>query len=188
MSMYRLAAAVMALAMFCLPALAQEDAIGIPGPVQFDGTPFVLAWTSHPTEALYKQEYLPEGETVERYSQMFMIDVMTDGVTPADAAANMIAGLEQRKDQDPLVNHDLLENKATGELLLDFLISDDSTGETIVEWNAYRYVPQGEGYVLYAISRRGYGESEDFIAGMADWREAAVGTLATMELPAVQLD
>lgn len=184
-----LAAVVLATATLALPALAQEDTIGIPGLISFEGTEFSLAWTSNPEATYFKQEYLPEGETVEAYAQMFILDVLTEGATPESAAAAMIAGLEQRKADDPVVNFDMIANDATGELILDFLVSDTSSGTIIVEWNAYRYVPFGDGLVLYAISRRGYDDdASDFIRGLADWRMASIEALAAMELPAVALD
>ena len=189
MSLRRLAVAAIASIALVAPALAQEDAIGVPGPITFENTRFSLAWTSHPTEAYYKQEYLPDGEVVEAYSQMFMVDVLTEGATPESAAADMIAGLEQRKADDPVVNYDMIANEATGELILDFLLSDTSTGGVIVEWNAYRYVPHGDGLVLFAISRRGYDDgASGFISDLAEWRTSSIDALARMELPEMVLD
>lgn len=171
------------------PAAAQQDAVGIAGPITFDGTAFALAWTSHPAELYYKQEYLPAGEALESYGQMFMVDVLVEGATPESAAAEMIASLEQRKANDPVVNYDMIGNETTGELVLDFLLSDSSTGTLIVEWNAYRYVPYGDGVLLYAISRRGYDDGASaFISDLANWRTNAIESLATMELPEVVLD
>ena len=189
MMLFRFAAIAVTTAALIMPLAAQEDAIGIPGPITFEDTAFALAWTSHPNETYYKQEYLPDGETVETYTQMFMIDVLTEGATSESAAAEMIAGLERRKTGDPVVNYDLVANEATGELILDFLLSDTSTGAVIVEWNAYRYVPFGDGLALFAISRRGYDDAASgFIGDLARWRTDAIRALAEMELPAVVLD
>lgn len=189
MPLLRLTATVLAAAALLMPATAQEEALGIPGPIVFEETTFDLAWTSHPSETYYKQEYLPTGEAVENYSQMFMIDLLVEGANPEAAAADMIAGLEQRKASDPVVNFDMIANEATGELILDFLLSDSSTGTVIVEWNAYRYVPYGDGLMLVGISRRGYGdEASGFIADLADWRTSSIEALAVMELPEVVLD
>jgi hypothetical protein len=189
MPLLRLVALAVAAAALVMPAHAQEDAIGILGPITFEETVFTLAWTSHPTETYYKQEYLPKGQAPESYAEMFMIDVLTEGATPESAAADMIAGLEQRKAGDPVVNYDMVANDATGELILDFLLSDTSTGTVIVEWNAYRYVPHGDGLALFAISRRGYGDdATGFIGDLAEWRTSSIEALATMELPEVLLD
>ena len=114
-----------------------------------------------------------------------MIDLLTEGATPQSAAADMVAGLEQRKGSDPVVNFELLSNEATGEIILDFLLSDSSS----VEWNAYRYVPHGEGLALFAISRRGYGDgATEFIRGLGEWRRASIEALAMMELPQLVMD
>lgn len=177
------------LAALALPALAQEDAIGIAGPIEFEGTSFELAWTSNPSAVYYKQEYLEPGQSLEAYDQMFMVDLLLEGATPESAAADMVAGLQQRKANDPVVNYDMMANEATGELILDFLLSDTSSGDIIVEWNAYRYVPYQEGLVLFAISRRGYGDgASDFLSDLANWRTASIQALAMMELPPVLLD
>lgn len=188
MSLLRLATTALVSIALAMPVMAQEEALGIPGPIVFEGAEFELAWTSHPDASYYKQEYVPAGEAVESYSQMFMVDVLTEGQTPEGAAAAMIAGLDERKATDLAVNYDLIENKATGELILDFLLSDASSGTVIVEWNAYRYVPFGDGLALFAISRRGYGdESTPFISALADWRQTSIEALATMELPEIAI-
>jgi hypothetical protein len=179
------------LALMCLGltvAQAQEDAVGVPGPIVFEGEIFDLVWTSHPTETLYKQEYLPEGQVVEAYGQMFMVDVLLNGTTAEGAAGNMIAGLQERQATDPMVNFDLIQNDATGEIILDFLLSDESTGKLIVEWNAYRYVPLDGGLAMFGISRRGYGDDvEGFLADLADWRLGAIEALANLDLPAIDI-
>ena len=185
----RLAAVAVAAAFLLMPALAQEDAVGIPGPIVFEDVEFGLAWTSNPEPTYFKQEYLPEGEELESYEQMFLIDVLTEGATPEQAAGQMAAALEQRKADDPVVNFELIANEATGEYIIDFILSDSSTGITIIEWNAYRYVPHGEGLTLFAISRRGYDDGATaFIQGLAEWRTGTIDALASMELPEIALD
>jgi hypothetical protein len=187
--MFRSLLATICLVVLCqVPVQAQEDAIGVPGPLVYEDIDFHLVWTSHPVDELYKQEYVPEGETVEAYGQMFMVDVLLNGLTPLDAASVMIDGLAQRRGQDPLVNYDIIQNDSTGEVILDFLLSDDSSGTYIVEWNAYRYVPLDDGIAMFGISRRGYDdETSQFLADLAAWRPEAILALASMELPEIAL-
>lgn len=169
-------------------AEAQEDALGVPGPLVFEGVEFALAWTSHPSDTYYKQEYVPAGQVVEAYEQMFMIDVVISGMTAEAAAATMVDGLKQRQAIDPVVNFAMIANEATGEIILDFLLSDSSSGPVIVEWNAYRYVPRGDGVMLVAISRRGYDDNASpFIAGLKAWREASIEELANWVVPEISL-
>lgn len=171
------------------PVLAQEEAIGVPGPIVFEGTSFDLAWTSHPMDTYYKQEYVPAGQMVESYAEMFMVDVLTQSPTPHETVAAFAAELDKRKETDPLVNYAILENPDTGEVIFDFLLSDTSSGSIIVEWNAYRYTPLGDGLSLFAISRRGYDEdgAKSFLAQLPEWRAASINALAALELPEISI-
>lgn len=172
------------------PASAQSvtDMLGVPGPVSFQDTEFALAWTSRPFPHYFKQEYVPAGEQPERFNQMFMIEADISA-TPEAAAAAQVDMLNKRKGSDPVVNYDLIRNDATGEIILDFVLSDSSTGTTIVEWNAYRYTPLNKtgGVALYAISRRGYGDqARDFLIGLKEKRSPAINALASFDTPKLQ--
>lgn len=178
---------VMATGAATLPASAQsvQEMLGVPGPVRFQDTEFALAWSSRPFHNYIKQEYVPAGEAPEHFNQMFMIEADTD-TSPQAAASAQVDFLKKRKGSDPVVNYALIRNDATGEIILDFLISDASTGEAIVEWNAYRYAPlaEGGGVALYAISRRGYGDgAKPFLQGLKDSRHPAINALAAFDAP-----
>jgi hypothetical protein len=170
-----------------LPASAQsvKEMLGVPGPVRFQDTEFALASTSRPFPNYIKQEYVPAGEEPEHFSQMFMIEADTKA-SPQAAVAAQVDMLKKRKGADPVVNYDLIRNDATGEIILDFLMSDASGGEVIVEWNAYRYAPLGAkgGVALYAISRRGYGDgAKPFLQGLKQNRHPAINALAAFDAP-----
>lgn len=181
------AAALAALAV--TPAFAQSDVLGIPGPIAFQGQDYALAWTSQPSEAYFKQEYVPEGQAVEAYTDMILVEAVAGAITPAQAAAAQVETLAARKEIDPVVNHEIIHNEATGEVLLDFVVSDLSLDPIVVEWNAYRYLPlaEGEGVALVAVSRRGYGEdgAREFLGGLGTVRAEAINALATFDIPAI---
>lgn len=152
-----------ALSLVAWAASAQdvEDHLSVPGPLEFSGESYLLAWTSHPHPHLYKQEYLPPGQTPERYRSMLMLDVSFEGITPAQKAAAMVQALAERKKTDPVVNYELMGNEAGTELILDFLLSaEGADGQIVVEWNAYRYTAYGDGVRLVAISKRAYGHEQ----------------------------
>jgi hypothetical protein len=168
-----------------MPALGQsaKDRLGVPGPISFQGTKFALVWSASPAAGYIKQEYLPTGQKLERYDQMFMIESQS-AATPDGAAAAQIAMLKTRKQSDPTVNYDIIRNNATGDIILDFILSDPRAG--IVEWNAYRYVRLGKsgGVALYAISRRAYGDkARDFLAALKQNRPPAIQALAVFDAP-----
>jgi hypothetical protein len=169
----------------------KTERLGVPGPITFEGQDYALASAAHPQPNYFKQEYLPAGQGVDNYTQMFVIETLTAGATPKDAAASQIAMLNERKPNDPLVNHEVNVNEQTGEVILDFLISGAKDGKVVVEWDAYRYVPTKgaqPGVVLYGISRRAYGESEGraFLTGLKDQRSNTIRTLTGLNLPTVK--
>jgi hypothetical protein len=170
-----------------------DDRIGVPGPVVFDGKPYALVWTSNPSPGYFKQEYLPAGQDVATYTEMIMIDVLETGVDVETAVTSQVAFLKQRKVQDSMANMALVENKKTGEMLLDFIISDDSSGKSIVEWNAYRYTPHTgkdgkKGVVLFALSRRAYNDDIDgFLKKLRGLRVGFINKVAHYTLPVVAI-
>ena len=184
-----LALALAMVLFFCLPASAEdsEDRIGVPGPLSFDGTDYTLEWSSNPSPGYFKQEYVPAGQTVERYRSMILVEVAA-GVNVNAALAAQTNMLNQRKGSDPLVNLDVIRNHQSGELILDFIVSDkDEKGEYIAEWNAYRYVPlpDGQSTMLFAISHRAYGNDEvrAFLANLKSVRPDQINKIARYELP-----
>lgn len=173
-----------------LPVQAQpagvKDVLGIPGPISLDGESYALAWSSQPSPSYRKQEYLPAGQQLASYTQMVMVEAMTGGATIQDAVAIKVDMLKQRKATDPLVNYDVIRNDSTGDMMLDFIMSDRSTGTLIVEWNAYRYTKLDDGVALFAVSRRGYGDqAKAFLVGLKSMRPKTINALAKLTLPAV---
>lgn len=129
--------------------------------IKYRNTNFHLSWSSHPSENFYVQEFIPSDNVVEKYKQMISISVITEGVTAEDAIVQKISELEQRKSTDPMVQYTVSTNKATGELLLEFTLSQgNGDANTIVEWNVYRYSSfiGKNSSLLFSLSKRGYGQ------------------------------
>lgn len=175
-----------AVAVLSVHAQSPQERLGVPGPLAFQSTQFALAWNANPSAGYFKQEYLPAGQTLERYEQMFMIEASTSA-TPEAAAGAQLAMLKKRKGTDPTVNWDIIRNNATGEIIPDFILSDPRA--EFVEWNAYRYARLGKagGVALYAISRRGYGDkARDFLIALKQASPAAIKALATFDAPVLK--
>lgn len=176
-----------------LPVQAQNvlDRLGVAGPISFDGRAFSLAWSAQPRANFIKQEYLPTGQNLQRYDRMLLIERIARGSDVRAAVAAQVADLKKRQRSDPLVRYDLIENAARGEVILDFLLSGkNNRGETIVEWNAYRYIPHERGVLLIGISRRGYGDegTRRFLKALSTGeRKKLVGRLAAFRVPRVSV-
>ena len=157
--------------------------------VQYSNTSYQLSWSSHPSENYYKQEYLAAGEKETTFTHMIMIEAVVGNITLKDAVGAKIAELEQRKKSDALVNYQVIENKATGEYMLDFIMSDAiGTANAIVEWNAYRYsnLKGNKGVQLFALSKRGYGAATtNFLKDLKTMRPKDISSFAAAKVPQV---
>ncbi|MGE8106639.1 hypothetical protein ACQKP1_23405 [Allorhizobium sp. NPDC080224] len=189
--LYLLAVASTIAAMATTPVWSQSDMLGVPGPVSFMGQDYNLVWTSKASEDYVKQAYIPAEQKVETFTDMILVEAMTGNLTPMQAAAAQIKSIEGRKPDDPVVNYEVIENKARGEVMLDFVVSDLKADPIVVEWNAYRYVPlpKGDGVALIAVSRRGYGEegARAFLGGLGTMRSQILKEFATYSTPLVSI-
>lgn len=170
------------------------DYLKVPGPINFNETAFNLVWSSNPNANYFKQEYVPSGEAVEKYSQMVLVEVVFGDLTVEDAVRAQVNVIQQRKKTDQVAQYQVIENPNTGEIILDFLMSAGTKKKLdVVEWNAYRYQAfQDEsgrkGILLFAISRRGYNENiAPFLKGLKDERINMINTLGAYEMPAVKV-
>lgn len=151
--------------LFCfLSVFASEPKalFNVGNPITYCGTEYYLAWAVEPIKNIYYlQEYLPKGETLEHFNQMFTISFMFCDLDPLEAVQSKIEELEERKKTDPVINYKMLENN--GEYILDFIVSDSATGALhTVEVNVHYYkqmvVNGRKAIVLCFYSGRAYGD------------------------------
>lgn len=172
------------------------DYLHVPGPILFERTAYQLAWTSHPTPAFYKQEYLAAGTAPSRFTSMIFFDLLKGNLTVKEAAGAKMAELKILKETNPLVSYQLIELPKTGEFLLDFLLSQatpDGKSQSIVERNVYRYKqltdPSGKkGILLFGVSQRSYGaDTETFLASLKRTKADLPAKVEQFKLPVVAL-
>lgn len=168
-------------------AAQATDHIGVPCPIAFAGETYVLAYRLKPSPGYTKQEYVPAGQTVRRYHRMVLVERLTGNVGVTGVVGAQIRMLKQRKLSDPLVNFELIENRARDEVILDFVLSGKAAdGQIVVEWNAYRYSRAARGGVLlFGISHRAYGDAaaRDFLGKLKALRPSRIAALAGAALP-----
>ena len=175
------------------PDATVTDYLHVPGPVSFSQVDYILNWSSHPSETYYKHEYLPKGENPEHYSQMIMLEMALGDLVAMDIAKGKADEINGRKGADPLAGYTIGENKGTGEVLLDFMLSEGSGETAIAEWNSYRYKtyvgPSGQkGIMLFALSKRGYGADVNaFAADMKANHKKYVAEFEGVKFPEVKL-
>ena len=171
------------------------DRLSVPGPISFNAVSYQLSWSSHPSSHYYKQEYLPAGQTSEHFESMLLVEAITRGADVNGVVTAQVNRLNRRKSTDPTVNFAILKNPKNGEVILDFVLSDDSNkAGSVVEWNAYRYAAlQGKdghsGVLLFGLSRRAYGDaSTEFLRRLKAARPAEIDALAKYPLPVVRVN
>ncbi|WP_312992937.1 hypothetical protein [Chryseobacterium flavum] len=140
--------------------------LNIPGPIHLNQKEYHLAWSSHPNENYFKQEYVSPNENVNKYNSMVLIDFIKGDFNLRDIVDQKIAELREMKKANPVISYQIHENK--GEYILDFLISENSKDNKevlIAERNIYRYKiisnKKSKGVLLFALSERGYPENMD---------------------------
>jgi len=172
----------------CLGAFAQSttEYFNVGDPIKYCGTKFSLAWSANPQENYFVQEYLPQGETLEHYNQMFTVSVIFWDRTPLDAVQAKVAELEQRKKSDPITNYMVAENN--GEYILEFIVSDSNNGNmNTVEVNVHHYkqmtINGRKASILEFYSSRAYGDDiKKFIQSIPDKRNSWYEGMSKLKL------
>jgi hypothetical protein len=170
-----------------------NDYLSIPGPIKIDNKIYNLAWSSHPNENYYKQEYLGKSEKIEKYNSLIMIDFVKGDFKIEDVIDQKVSELEKIKQSNPIVNYKTYENN--GEYILDFILTENSKdGEVILiaERNVYRYrlIADGKnkGVLLFGVSERGYKENiENFFTNLKDNSSKLIEAVGNYELPNIEL-
>ncbi len=147
----------------CVSMSSQEmiDYLNVGNTIEFNGQKMVLRWSTHPMELYYLQEWIPENETFDNYSQMFTVAVIC-------------------------CNYQVLENN--GEYILDFLVSDGN-GKTLnlLEWDIHHYktaiINGKKAQQLNFISTRAYGDDiMPFLESIIDRRSEQINALTKMDI------
>lgn len=165
------------------------ERLGIKGPLMFQGKSYELAWTSHPSDDYYIQEYLPKGQKPESFKEMLTVNVLRGDKEPHVSVMEKMQWLEQRKTSDAVCQYSLLESPDGAEFLLDFILSESKDGALqTVEFNMYRYrrieIDGKKALLCYIFSKRAYGdEITPFLEWLKAGRAEMLNAFVEVELP-----
>ena len=170
------------------------DKLGVKGPLEFNKTTFNLAFSDHPRDNYYIQEYLPAGEKLENFNQMMSIHLFQTELETVELVNRKIAELTERKKTDGVCNYKLTESPDGKEFILDFLLSDTKGDElTVLEFNIYHYKEIKVGndqkaVVIYAYSKRSYGNKiYKFLKNLSDGRTTHLNQIIAAKIPEIIL-
>ncbi len=171
---------------------AIADYLNVPGPVVLNKDTFRLAWSSHPSAAYYKQEYVGAKDKLEKFRKMVLVEALIGDAQPLDLVNAKINELKQMKQSNPMVNYETFQK--SGEIILDFLVSDNSADGkkvNILERNVYRYrsVTDKNGknaVMLFGASERAYGNEVDvFLSALKNTKSILLNAVAAYPVPAI---
>ena len=171
------------------------DYLSIPGHFSVQNQVYQLAWSSHPDASLYKHEYLTAGDQFPNYKSLLTVDFVITPSPIGQAVSAKIRQLDEMKKMNPIVNYELMENKATGEVMIDCLLGQTAPDDrnSVVERNVYRYksitATSGQrGILLVAVSVRAYGQAiSPFLVKLKADRKKLVSEVARLSMPTIQL-
>lgn len=170
------------------------DKLGVAGPLSFNEKTFKLAWTDHPTDSYYIQEYLPEGETTAHFNEMLTIHFFNTNIKLKDAVKQKINELNERKKTDGVCNYLITESPDGKEFIVDFLLGEsEGDAMTTVEFNVYRYKQievskKQKAIVVYAYSKRSYGdEITNFFKTLKNDRMEYINQMISAEIPSISI-
>ena len=173
-----------------------KDYLNIPGPVVFENKPFDLSWSGHAAANFYKQEYLPKNESANQYKTMILVDVVTGEAVIKNVVAAKVTELKQLKAGNPMVNYEAINNPATGEYMIDFVLTAnaaDGKSISIVERNVYRYKAftnklGQKGILLFGVSTRAYGaDVAAFFTSLKASRKDLVKKVSAVQMPDITI-
>lgn len=177
---------------FALTHDGVTDHLKVPGPLQFNNTSFLLAWSEKPNENYYVQEYLPKGDTLEHFNQLLTLSVLITSITPEQGVNIKMAELEERKKTDPTCKYDVVKSPDGKEWIIDFTMGESKDNlMTIAEFNVYRYKQvelkkKQMALVLYSYSTRGYGKNiVPFYKNLKQERNNLINNMVLVKMPKI---
>ncbi len=132
----------------------------------FEGKTYILKWSSHPNKYLFKQEYLPKNQELNKYKTMIVIDFHEGNNQPQQLLNTLVQNITKRKKTDSIANYNIF--KKDKDYIIDFILSESSNNYvTLLERNVYRYKlindPKShrKGVLIFGVSERSYNSEVD---------------------------
>jgi hypothetical protein len=170
------------------------ERIGLKGPIEFNKTPYYLAWSDKPNATYYVQEYLPKNETVERFNQMITVNVFVMDVSVEEGIQQKVVQLTKRKETDRVCVFNVIKSPDPKESILDCVLSLEKDGELdVAEFIIYRYKQielenHQKALLIYSYSKRSYGKDiPAFLKNVSTERSKLLNMMMTKELPNLKI-
>ena len=172
---------------------AQDDAvdlISVPGPIEFNDTKFLLAWSKQPSKTLFRQQFLPRDERIEDYNQLLDFSFFNKEIEMELAVRQKVESIQKRGEKDKFSKVNVTESPAGDEFIVDYFISEaPENGNSYVEYNVYRFKQFENGgqksFLILFYSTRIYGDLKSSAKALAKKRDQLITNMIEYKIPAI---
>ena len=172
---------------------AQDDAvdlISVPGPIEFNDTEFLLAWSKQPSKTLFRQQFLPRDERIEDYNQLLDFSFFNKEIEMELAVRQKVESIQKRGEKDKFSKVNVTESPAGDEFIVDYFIPEaPENGNSYVEYNVYRFKQFENGgqksFLILFYSTRIYGDLKSSAKALAKKRDQLITNMIEYKIPAI---
>lgn len=167
------------------------DILSIPGPIEFNDTEFLLAWSKQPSKTLFRQQFLPRDERIEDYNQLLDFSFFNKEIEMELAVRQKVESVQKREEKDKFAKVNVTESPTGDEFIVDYFISEaPENGDSYVEYNVYRFKQfenaGQKSFLILFYSTRIYGDLKSSAKALAKKRDLLITNMIEFKIPAIK--
>lgn len=166
------------------------DVLSVPGPIEFNDTEFLLAWSKQPSKTLFRQQYLPRDERIEDYTQLLDFSFFNKEIDIELAVRQKVESVQKRESKDKFAKVNVTESPDGKEFIVDYFISEEPAGgNPYIEYNVYRFKQFENGtqksFLILFYSTRMYGDLKSSAKALAKKRDLYLTNMIEYKIPTI---
>lgn len=174
---------------------AQEnvpDLISIPGPIDLDGTEFLLAWSKQPSKTLFRQQFLPRDEKIEDFTQLLDFSFFNKEIDMESAVRQKVELVQNRESKDKFAKVNVTESPDGKEFIVDYFISETpEKGDSYIEYDIFRFKQFETGtqksFLILSYTKRNYGDLKSGAKSLAKERDRLLTAMIDYKIPVIKV-
>lgn len=177
---------------FSLNAQTAKDYLNIPGPLEIDGTEFLLDWSKQQSSTLYLQQYLPRDETIKSFTQMINVSYFDKDIDLDEAVRKKVESYQNREKTDKYSKVEVTESPDGTQYIVDGILTESpKTGSPYAEYGIYLFKKMTNGekksFIIFSYIKRSYGDVKYAAKSLDKERNKLMGLIIDFQIPVVSL-
>lgn len=166
------------------------DILSIPGPIEFNDSEFLLAWSKQPSKTLFRQQYLPRDEQIENFTQLLDFSYFNKEIDIELAVRQKVESVQKREEKDKFAKVNVTESPDGKEFIVDYFISEEpEKGDAYIEYNVYRFKKFETGtqksFLILFYATRLYGDLKSSAKSLAKKRDLYLTNMIEYKIPPI---